>query len=357
MINGTAFRIPHNKLVNVVAWDLNNLIAFDKSTGILSHPNKATVSNTSGVSKKVSRNENSLISGSYNHKKEMYTYRSFSNSHESLWLLNRLDSATSGVILGTTCQAVCDSVKSLFKSREVAKCYYALVFGNMAKDLRIPLTVTKSANSGGNAAQTCSVHSAINWQDDMNVIKMDGILRATSRGGTDKDRHSHHRQGTGSRVASTSVRVVEYSPVYDATLLELRPHTGYTHQLRYQCAANGYPIVGDKTYGDFDRNKQFLEQRKQRDAILAARSKGIVAGGQAGHGCGIPVSDATSHYKPAGTKAGNIYKRLFLHSHKIEFDYELPKPQSTSAGRSKAVDVFHFAAESPVPREFFCGDS
>ena len=35
----------------------------------------------------------------------------------------------------------------------------------------------------------------------------------------------------------------------DATLLELNPQTGRTHQLRVHCAHMGHPILGDSRYG------------------------------------------------------------------------------------------------------------
>jgi tRNA pseudouridine32 synthase / 23S rRNA pseudouridine746 synthase len=37
------------------------------------------------------------------------------------------------------------------------------------------------------------------------------------------------------------------------TLLELRPTTGRTHQLRVHCAASGFPILGDPIYGTAPR--------------------------------------------------------------------------------------------------------
>jgi tRNA pseudouridine32 synthase / 23S rRNA pseudouridine746 synthase len=38
------------------------------------------------------------------------------------------------------------------------------------------------------------------------------------------------------------------------TLLELRPITGRTHQLRVHCAASGFPVLGDPIYGTAPRH-------------------------------------------------------------------------------------------------------
>ncbi len=45
------------------------------------------------------------------------------------------------------------------------------------------------------------------------------------------------------------------------SLIELQPLTGRTHQLRVQCAARGFPILGDRTYGDFAWNKRLKAER------------------------------------------------------------------------------------------------
>ena len=68
------------------------------------------------------------------------------------------------------------------------------------------------------------------------------------------------------------------------------------HQLRVQCAKRHLPIIGDQTYGDFPRNREFAK-----------------------------ASDE---------------KRLFLHSLETQFDYEF-------AGR-----IRHFAAKAPLPAAF-----
>jgi 23S rRNA pseudouridine1911/1915/1917 synthase len=49
------------------------------------------------------------------------------------------------------------------------------------------------------------------------------------------------------KEARTQYRVVKY--VGNCSLLEIKPETGRTHQIRVHLGAIGYPVVGDKTYG------------------------------------------------------------------------------------------------------------
>ena len=56
------------------------------------------------------------------------------------------------------------------------------------------------------------------------------------------------------------------------SLIELKPKTGRTHQLRVQCASRNVPILGDATYGDFRFNRQMAATLGSRRLFLHAFS-------------------------------------------------------------------------------------
>ncbi|HSW56998.1 MAG TPA: RluA family pseudouridine synthase [Dehalococcoidales bacterium] len=122
-------------------------------------------------------------------------------------IVHRLDKDTSGLILVAKNAAAHLKLANQFKNRTVSKYYQTLVRGAVKTEK--------------------------------------GIIIA------EIGRHPKIRQRmavvTAGRPAKTEYRVVRRVGNY--TLLEIKPLTGRTHQIRVHLAAIGYPVVGDSVYG------------------------------------------------------------------------------------------------------------
>jgi 23S rRNA-/tRNA-specific pseudouridylate synthase len=238
--------LPLGRGVEVIKHDVNGLAALAKPAGVLSHPN------ASGDEPR------SLLTVRYVSDGEFFEWPASPTVGKArLWLLNRLDSATSGVLLVAAEEALALEVRAQFKRKQVKKVYQALVFGKPPPAPQV-------------------------WRDFLAVQKHGRQIRTATTGNVPSEsRVSLLRLGRGEPKLA---------------LIRLEPRTGRSHQLRVQCAKRHLPIVGDQTYGDFPRNREFA--------------------------------------KRAGTK------RLFLHSLETAFDYDFK-------GRT-----FTFEARAPLPAEF-----
>jgi tRNA pseudouridine65 synthase len=219
--------IPFGRGVRVLAQHPCGLLAVEKPEGILAHPNPGEPAEKGEV----------LITGNYSLEEEAFHVRDGVGGIRRVYLLNRLDSPTSGVLLLALDAALASLVKDLFARSQVAKKYLALVRG---RGLRSPRGT---------------------WQDQLVKSKGPG---------------SGVRSTAAASGGVTAITLYQWERAAQGTiplsLLKLEPRTGRTHQLRVQTAQHGHPILGDRTYGDFEFNKAVGTARGFKRLFLHAFS-------------------------------------------------------------------------------------
>jgi len=125
-------------------------------------------------------------------------------------IVHRLDRDTSGVLLLAKTQKGFEHLKNLFLKRKIEKTYYAFVYGNIKED-----------------------HGTLS----MPIGKSPSDFRKYSAG----------RGATGEmREAVTYFRVLKRGVGF--SLIEAKPKTGRTHQIRVHFQSLQRPVVGDKLY-------------------------------------------------------------------------------------------------------------
>jgi RluA family pseudouridine synthase len=126
-------------------------------------------------------------------------------SMESCRVIHRLDRGTSGVMLFPRHKKAAAWLSARFHDNLIDKYYWALVCGRPEQDI---------------------------WTVDGPIGKVGSARYGIMAGG---------------RSAVTGFRVLASSEAY--SLIEAKPHTGRTHQIRVHLESSGLPIVGDTTYG------------------------------------------------------------------------------------------------------------
>ncbi len=140
--------------------------------------------------------------------------------------VHRLDADTSGVLLCAKTKPALDFLSGQFQSKTVEKVYHALVIV-LPPDEAMKVVKPVRADDGG-LPDAFTVDLALD-KDEQNP----GRMRVFKK--------------RGGKPSVTEFRTLERFGRY--ALVECRPLTGRTHQLRVHLAAAGAPILNDRFYG------------------------------------------------------------------------------------------------------------
>jgi len=130
-------------------------------------------------------------------------------------VVHRLDVDTSGVLLIATEEQTWQRLRAAFSEQRVDKLYRAVVLGRMDEgggEIEVPLLTARHRPARVRVA-----------------------------------RPEEQERARGVRPAHLAWRVLEVFP--HATLVEVRPRTGFLHQIRAIFAELGHPLAGDRAYG------------------------------------------------------------------------------------------------------------
>ncbi len=150
---------------------------------------------------------------------------------------HRLDRPVSGAIVFARNSKAARRLAEQFQQRKAEKVYWALVEGDVQPE-------------------------AGKWEDWLRKIPEESRTEIAAP------------ESPGAKPAVLNYRKLQ--SLLGASLLEIRPLTGRSHQIRVQAASRGHPIVGDFIYGSARAFGPPAEQPRDRVIALHARSLTVV---------------------------------------------------------------------------------
>ena len=189
-----------------------DLLIVNKAAGIVMHPAPGNYTGT-------------LVHALLHHVKDLKGI----GGEERPGIVHRLDKETSGVAVVAKSEHAMVALMRQFKAHTVKKSYLTLVWGKVkSASGKVDLRIGRDRRD----RKKISSHS----------FKL-------------KEALSHYQVLRRFRWKE--------SKEFLATLVEVRPETGRTHQIRVHMASIGHPVIGDKTYGGNEDRESGLQAERQ----------------------------------------------------------------------------------------------
>ncbi|HLS53457.1 MAG TPA: RluA family pseudouridine synthase [Tissierellaceae bacterium] len=143
-------------------------------------------------------------------------------------ICNRLDRNTSGIIIGAKNYESLRTINQALRHSKIERFYKTIVKGQLKEEIKAKGYLEKNR--------------------EKNLVKIT------------------EDEGVGAKKILTNIRPLQVSNNY--SLLEVELITGRPHQIRSHLAHLGYPIIGDRKYGDKHTNQDLLERFGLKDQWL-----------------------------------------------------------------------------------------
>lgn len=200
-----------------IVYEDDNILVVSKSAGLLSHPES-------------SADKNTLIDQILYYLYEKGEYDMSKESSFTPAICNRLDRNTGGIVIAGKNLAAVQAVNKAIAQRKIKKYYITMVRGEFTQEKEL-----------------FGYHVKDELTNTVKVLK---------------------KEAPGAKKIFTKVKPIAVKDNF--SLLEIDLITGKSHQIRAHLKSMGYPVIGDRKYGEMRVNTRFKDKYGLNNQFLFA---------------------------------------------------------------------------------------